>query len=194
MSRREDRPGARSSRRSQDPALETRRARARDVDDRVYERARWRQAEERRRRERAAYDPGPPTDDDWVVADEGDGIRRVGPPTRLGADLQRFVDRQGWGERLRGADAWGRWDEIVGPDLAVHCEPVRLAGGILTVRAESQVWATQLRYLVSGLRANLDEALGAGAVRDVRLVVGALEGRRVPDVDDAGGSGAGSDR
>ncbi|MCC5948601.1 MAG: DUF721 domain-containing protein [Nitriliruptoraceae bacterium] len=175
-------PPARGRGRGVDPSLETRRARTRDLDDRVYERARRRQAEERRRRERASYDPGPPSDDDWVVPDDGDGLRRVGPPTPLGPDLQRFVERQGWAERLRGVDAWERWEKIVGPDLAGHCEPARLVHRTLTLRAESQVWATQLRYLASGLQANLDEALGAGTVREITVVVGPLEGRRAPEL------------
>lgn len=116
-----------------------------------------------------------------MVPDDQDGLRRVGPPTTIGQDLQSFIERRGWAERLRGADAWSRWDEIVGRELASRCEPVRLVHQTLTIRAESSVWATQLRYLVTQLTANAQQVLGEGAVTEIRIVVGALEGRTEPD-------------
>lgn len=168
--------------RDEDPLARDRRAGAADRDTHVYDRRRRIQARERAKQDRAAFDPAPPTDDDWVIPDEDtDGLRRIGAPTPVSDSLAAYIDRRGWGERLRGANAWTRWDEIVGSDLASRCEPVRLAGGSLVVRAESQVWATQLRYLLPQLRANVDEALGAGTVKDVRIVVGPLEGRTVPE-------------
>lgn len=171
--------------RDEDPIARARRAGAADRDQHVYERRRRAQARQRAVQDRKAFDPAPPTDDDWVVPDpDTDGLRRIGPPTPVADSLAAYIDRRGWGERLRGADAWSRWDEIVGPDLAARCEPVRLAGGSLVVRAESQAWATQLRYLLPQLRLNTDEVLGAGTVRDVRIVVGPLEGRTAPEQDE----------
>lgn len=167
-----------------DDVSKVRRAGTRDRDERVYARQRYRDQRRRAALERSTYDPGPPTDDDWVVPDRGDGLRRVGPPTAVGSSLQDLIDRRGWTERLRGADAWSRWDEIVGGDLAAKCEPVRLAAGTLTIRAESQVWATQLRYLVTRLQVNVNDHLGADSVRQVRIVVDALEGRDAPAVED----------
>jgi predicted nucleic acid-binding Zn ribbon protein len=49
------------------------------------------------------------------------------------------------------------------------------------VRAESQVWATQLRYMLPQLKARVEEVLGEGSVTDIRVVVGTLEGRQAPD-------------
>jgi predicted nucleic acid-binding Zn ribbon protein len=165
-----------------DPIAEVRRAGAQDRDERVYERKRARQARQRAKQDREGFDPAPPTDDDWTVPEEAtDAIRRISPPEPIGYALGRFVERRGWSERLRGADAWTRWGDIVGDDLASRCEPVRLAGGTLVVRASSQVWATQLRYLSSQLRANAERMLGPGTVTQVRIVVGPLEGRSEPE-------------
>ena len=167
---------------SQDPAVQARRAGWQDRDEAVYAKKRARSNRERARQERRAFDPGPPTDDDWTVAEpDTDGIRRISAPTPIGDSLQRFVERRGWDERLRGATAWSRWSDIVGEDLAGRCEPVRLAGGTLVIRAESQVWATQLRYLTAQLLDNARCVLGEDAVRDLRLTVGPLEGRTAPD-------------
>lgn len=166
-----------AGRRDDDPLVQARRAGAQDRDVNIYQRRRAQQARKRAEQDRAAFDPAPPTDDDWVVPDpDTDGLRRIGPPTPVADSLSAYIDRRGWGERLRGAQVWRCWDRIVGPDLAERCEPVRLAGGLLVVRAESQVWATQLRYLLPHLRSNADEQLGPDVVRDVRIVVGPLEG------------------
>jgi predicted nucleic acid-binding Zn ribbon protein len=160
-----------------DPTAEARRAGWQDREASIYDRKRAKQARARAKQERRAFDPSPPTDDDWTVEDpDTDGVRRISPPTPVGETLGAFVRRRGWDERLRGATAWSRWEDIVGPDLAARCEPVRIAGGTLLVRAENQVWATQLRYLTAQLLNNAERVLGPGTVREVRIVVGPLEG------------------
>ena len=176
------RPGRPPSQVSRD-----RRAAAADRDEHLYQRKRATQARQRARAERAAFDPSPPDDDDWTVEEEEtDALLRVTPPTSLDETLRDLVRRRGWDERLRGASAWARWDSIVGEDLASRCEPVRLVRRVLTIRAESQIWATQLRYMIPQLTANVEAALGEHTVREVRIVVGPLEGRDRPE----GGPGA----
>jgi predicted nucleic acid-binding Zn ribbon protein len=160
-----------------DPTAAARRASWQDREISLYARKRAKQARERALQERKAFDPAPPSDDDWTVEEEEtDGVRRISPPTPVGETLGAFVRRRGWDERLRGATAWSRWEDIVGPDLVTRCEPVRVAGGTLLVRAENQVWATQLRYLTTQLVDNAERVLGEGTVKEVRIVVGPLEG------------------
>ncbi len=155
-----------------------RRAGAEDRDTNLYARKRAQKARARADLDRRAYDPAPPDpDQEWTIPDDNEsGLARTHAPSPVGDTLRQLLDRHGWGERLQGATASQRWEAIVGPDLAVRCEPVRLAGGTLVVRAESQVWATQLRYMLSQLAANANEVLGPGQVREIRLVVGPLEG------------------
>lgn len=156
-----------------------RRARHSDRDEHLYARRRRSDARRRAKLERRSYDPGPPTDDDWTAPEpESDGVRRLQPPSAIGEALQGFVDRQGWGERLRGGQVFSRWEEIVGAALAARCEPVRVAGGTLVIRAQSQVWATQLHYLTPSLVRSAGEVLGPGTVREIRVVVGPLTGEQ----------------
>jgi hypothetical protein len=160
-----------------DPIAAVRRAAEADRRDDPYAQQRARQRRRRAEQDRAAFDPAPPTDDDWTIGDEEtDGVHRLRAPTRVGDTLGAVVRRRGWSERLRTSTAAGRWEEIVGPQLAERCEPVRLAGGCLVVRAASPAWASQLRYLVPQLRTNADTVLGHGTVREVRIVIGPLEG------------------
>jgi predicted nucleic acid-binding Zn ribbon protein len=134
----------------------------------------------RRPRRRAAAPDLPPGPDDWTVAeDDAPHLTRVEGPTVLAGELSRLVRRPGWDERLGAARVAAAWEEIAGPELMVHCEPVRLAGRVLVVRAATPAWATQLRYLTVQLIERSDNVLGPGSVREVNVVVGRLEGMRL---------------
>ena len=85
------------------------------------------------------------------------------------------MSRRGWDRRLEGARVHDRWEEIAGPQVAAHTEPVRLHGGVLVVRAESPTWATQVRYLSTELVARANAVLGEGQVTRVVLVAAPLE-------------------
>lgn len=104
-------------------------------------------------------------------------------PDRLDEVLAGFVERCGWGRRLRDAAVYDRWEDIVGPELARRCEPVRLAGGRLVIRAVSQVWATELGFLADSVRARACALMGPGSVLEVAVVVGTLEGLAQPRPD-----------
>jgi predicted nucleic acid-binding Zn ribbon protein len=131
----------------------------------------------RRPRRRRATSELPPQPDDWAVGEDEDAhLTRVEGPRSLAAELGRLTRRPGWGERLGAARLAAAWPVIVGPDLVAHCEPVRLAGRVLVVRAATPAWATQLRYLTQQLVARTDDVLGPGSVTKVDVVVGRLEG------------------
>ena len=131
----------------------------------------------RRRRPTAEL---PPTPEDWAVAEDDEAhLTRVEGPTALSGELARLTRRAGWSERLGAAQVAAAWADIVGEELTAHCEPVRLAGRVLTVRAASPVWATQLRYLTTQLVERTDAVLGPGSVREVNVTVGRLEGRPI---------------
>lgn len=138
----------------------------------------------RRARRRAELPPQP---DDWTVAEDDEPhLTRVEGPTALSSSLGRLSRRPGWGERLGAARVEAAWETIVGEGLAAHCEPVRLAGRVLVVRAESPAWATQLRYLTLQLTERADAVLGPGSVTRVEVVVGRLTGRPSGGPPDAG--------
>ena len=61
----------------------------------------------------------------------------------------RLTVEHGWEVDLSVHAVLARWPELVGADLAAHCQPEGFADGVLTIRAESTAWATQLRLLAS---------------------------------------------
>jgi predicted nucleic acid-binding Zn ribbon protein len=64
---------------------------------------------------------------------------------------------------------FGRWDQLVGPEMAAHTRPERFSDGELVVIADSAAWATQVRLLTSAMLRALNTELGHGTV--TRVVV-----------------------
>jgi predicted nucleic acid-binding Zn ribbon protein len=90
-------------------------------------------------------------------------------PQPLTAALDGLIGDQGWTLAAATGSVFGRWAQIVGPDLAAHTVPETLADGELTVTADSTAWATQLRLLAGQLVRRLNQELGDGAVRRVKV-------------------------
>lgn len=89
-------------------------------------------------------------------------------PAPLGATLKRWLGDAAVGADLTKATVIGRWPEIVGPEIADHCEPVSLVDGELLLRAESTAWATQLRMLAPQIVAKVNREVGHGSVLRIR--------------------------
>ena len=66
---------------------------------------------------------------------------------------------------------WSEWDQIVGPLLARHAQPVRLRRGVLVISVDSGEWMHELQYLKHDLKDRLNQRLGRAAIRDVYLVL-----------------------
>lgn len=91
-------------------------------------------------------------------------------PQLLGDQIGRFVAERGWAAEVAVGSVIGRWPAIVGPEVAAHCHPTDFADGVLTVRADSTAWATQLRLLESSLMGRLAQDVGEGTVTELRIV------------------------
>ena len=63
------------------------------------------------------------------------------------------------------------WAAVVGPRLAAESAPVSLERGILVVAASTGPWGAQVRFLADQIRLRADDALGAGSVARVHVVV-----------------------
>lgn len=91
-------------------------------------------------------------------------------PMRLSATLDGLVAEEGWRRTLDEASLAPRWASIVGPAVAEHCRPDSLSGGVLTVRAESTAWATQLRLMGRTLLTRIAAEVGEGVVTKLRVL------------------------
>ncbi len=90
-------------------------------------------------------------------------------PEALNSAIAGLIDARGWRLAAAAGSVFGRWEQIVGPELAAHTGPDGLADGVLTVTADSTAWATQVRLLAAVLVRRLNAELGDGAVRRVKV-------------------------
>jgi predicted nucleic acid-binding Zn ribbon protein len=80
-----------------------------------------------------------------------------------------LLSARGWQDRAAIGGVFGKWQEIVGPQLAAHTTPDSFDDGELVIEADSPAWATQVRLLTPQLLKRLAEELGADTVSKVRV-------------------------
>ena len=90
-------------------------------------------------------------------------------PQGVSTAIARLVAERGWSQTVSVGGVLGRWDAVVGQDVAAHCRPLSFSDGVLTVAADSSTWATQVKLLAPTLLRLLAEEVGEGTVE--RLVI-----------------------
>ena len=90
-------------------------------------------------------------------------------PHTIGDQVERLMGDRGWQVDVAAGSVMGRWSEIVGSQVAEHCEPVTFEEGVLSVRADSTAWATQIRLLSSSLLGRIAESVGPDVVHELRV-------------------------
>jgi predicted nucleic acid-binding Zn ribbon protein len=91
-------------------------------------------------------------------------------PKLLSEAVERLVEAQGWTTDISVHTLLARWALLVGPVNAAHSQPEAYADTVLTVRAESSVWATSLRSIAPQLIAELNAQLGQGTVTKIKIL------------------------
>ncbi|MCP9212808.1 DciA family protein [Streptomyces sp. HD1123-B1] len=114
-------------------------------------------------------------------------------PLPLGAAINRLITERGWEAPAAVGGVMGRWPQMVGPEVAQHCEPQRYDedARVLTVRCDSTAWATQLRLLAPQLVARLNADLGQGTVKLIKVLGPGGPSRRYGPLRSPGSTGPG---
>jgi predicted nucleic acid-binding Zn ribbon protein len=90
-------------------------------------------------------------------------------PQPLNAAVGGLLSARGWRQRAAVGAVFGDWPLIVGPQLASHTRPDGFENGELTVTADSDAWASQVRLMAPQLIKRLAEELGHGTVTRIRV-------------------------
>src|SRR5690606_24963925 len=96
-------------------------------------------------------------------------VRSRGEPHQFGDAIRAWLIEHGWQEQVAIGGIFGRWSRIVGERLAEHVRPCSYADGELVVAVDSPAWATQIRAMAPQLVRKLNEELGHGAVRVIKV-------------------------
>lgn len=85
-------------------------------------------------------------------------------PAPVADHMRNLIREQGWEGELAAQRVFDEWPDIVGAEVAAHCQIVGHADGQVHVQADSTAWATQFRLLSPRVVAKLNERLGDGTV------------------------------
>jgi hypothetical protein len=77
---------------------------------------------------------------------------------------------------------WAQWNEIVGPSVAQHCEPVSLQFGHLQIWVKSSAWMQQLVFLKGDILNRIHERYPHRA--PIHKISFTLDRRSVPEDTD----------
>ncbi len=100
---------------------------------------------------------------------------RMSFPRPLPGLVQESLVGLGLAERLREAEIWRIWPDVVGAPLASRARPVRIINGTLTVAVSSAPWMQELRFMTAMMKEKLNSSLGAEVVREIVLKAGRVE-------------------
>lgn len=91
-------------------------------------------------------------------------------PLLLKSALDELVKGREWESAIAEGNLFSSWEEIVGEEIAFHSEPITFFEGVLTIRASSTAWATQLGLLKSTLIKKLQEAAPDVLIEDLVIL------------------------
>ncbi|XBH21268.1 DciA family protein [Jonesiaceae bacterium BS-20] len=91
-------------------------------------------------------------------------------PRLLGDALGKLLVQRGWNQDVAVGGVIGRWPEIAGPEISQHCTAESFENSVLTVRAATTAWATQLRFLSPELIAAVAKQVGPDVVKEIKIL------------------------
>jgi predicted nucleic acid-binding Zn ribbon protein len=97
---------------------------------------------------------------------------RKSRPEPLGALVERVLKDIGAGDSARVMRIADRWEEAVGAEIAAHCRPTALRGGVLEATVDSSVWCQQLQLRGPEILEALRDVLSADAPSELWFRVG----------------------
>ncbi|PXA77051.1 DUF721 domain-containing protein [Auritidibacter sp. NML100628] len=80
-----------------------------------------------------------------------------------------LVADRGWKEPVAVGSVLGRWEDLVGPQVAEHCQIESFQHAVLVVRCSTTSWATQLRLMSNHILQRINTALGREVVREIKI-------------------------
>jgi hypothetical protein len=100
---------------------------------------------------------------------------RMRYPLPLGDVVRVELTALGLAERLREAEIWSLWPEVVGQAVAARATPLRIIKGVLTVAVSSGPWKQELAFLKGMIIEKLNDRLGGEVVKEIVLKSGQVD-------------------
>ncbi|HWD52578.1 MAG TPA: DUF721 domain-containing protein [Acidimicrobiales bacterium] len=92
-------------------------------------------------------------------------------PRSIDTSLDALSTHLGLGGSLGLGRLFARWEQIVGPAMARHVQPVRLDAQALVVNVDHPAWATEVRHFGDDLLDKVAEATGTPRAEQLEVRV-----------------------
>ncbi len=96
---------------------------------------------------------------------------RSSEPELISGVLNNLINERGWESGIAEGTLFVSWVRIIGVEIARHTTPLSISDGVLTVRASSTAWATQLS-LMSGQLLEIIQRDTAGVLVETIVFIG----------------------
>ena len=100
------------------------------------------------------------------------GRKKPRDPERMAGKVHGVLADLGYDTGAPGLVLARSWPEIVGEEVAAHCEPIDLRGDQLDVRADSPAWSQYVQLHQGEILERIAERLGEEAPTRLRLRIG----------------------
>jgi predicted nucleic acid-binding Zn ribbon protein len=94
-------------------------------------------------------------------------MKSLGRTESLGNALGAAFTAYGLEHGIRERGIFLQWQDIVGPALARHAQPVSIRDGVLLVHCEEAVWRQEVSQMRGGLKERINTHLGAPLVTHI---------------------------
>ena len=89
--------------------------------------------------------------------------------TLLKSVLERVLKENNFEEDIEAYRIFSVWEEIVGPQVATHARPARIAQKTLYVEVDDPLWLTQLRYMKGEILGKIERGIKAGLFTELKF-------------------------
>jgi hypothetical protein len=93
-------------------------------------------------------------------------------PRPLSGVVRESLVGLGLAERMREAEIWRIWSDVVGPAITARAQPLRVINGTLTVAVSSAPWMQELRFMTAMMKDKINDCLGGEVVKEILLKTG----------------------
>lgn len=90
-------------------------------------------------------------------------------PEPVGAPLKHLLEKLGLAKTLKGWEALGLWQDVVGAAAAARSRAVAFEGGRLIVEVDGAAWSSQLFILRREIRVRLNSRLGSEVIQEIQF-------------------------
>ena len=91
-------------------------------------------------------------------------------PRGIADVLENLTATMGWESPIARAELLADWAEMVGPETAAHSSPIGIEEGVLTVRCDSNPWATELRRMRATITTQIITRFPAAGIETVNFL------------------------